>query len=181
MKRINGLLLLSVVLAFGVVNQSCKPKKVLVNPAAEIDRQQDGTAAEEVVSRPAETVTTTPVTTTTTPEAPNYNFRNIQFELDSYVLKTDSYATLDQIYREMRKDPSAKFSVEGHASIEGTAEYNQKLSVDRANAVKIYLVNSGVNPDNLTVTGYGATRPVASNDTERGRSLNRRVEIKLIP
>lgn len=178
MKRINGLLLLSAVLVFGAVNQSCKPKKVLVNRAVEIDREE--VPAKEVVDTPAKNVETAPVKTTT-PEAPNYNFRNIQFELDSYVLKTDSYATLDQIYREMRKDPSARFTVEGHASIEGSADYNQKLSVDRANAVKIYLVNSGVNPENLTVRGYGATRPLASNDTESGRSVNRRVEIKLIP
>ena len=177
MKRINGLLLLSALLAFGGVTQSCKPKKVLVNKAAEVDRGYEQ-PVEQVVSKPAQPVDNTPKAPT--PEAPNYNFQNIQFELDSYVLKTDSYAILDQIYREMRKDANAKFSIEGHASIEGSAEYNQKLSVDRANAVRIYLVNSGVNKDNLTVTGYGATRPIASNDTESGRAKNRRVEIKVV-
>src|SRR5690606_10400638 len=178
MKKINGLLVIVAFLSFGLVNQSCKPKKVLVNPAAEVDRRQ--TPQEEVVSKPAETVATTPTTVAPTQEAPDYNFRNIQFELDSYVFKTNSYANLDQIYREMRTDPYAKFMIEGHASIEGSADYNQKLSVDRANAVKIYLVNSGVNATNLTVTGYGATRPIATNETESGRSLNRRVEIKVV-
>jgi outer membrane protein OmpA-like peptidoglycan-associated protein len=176
MKKINGLLLLSAVLAFGTVTQSCKPKKVLVNKAAEVDRKEE--VAEQVVNKPVQRVEEAPKAPVQ--EAPNYNFKNIQFELDSYVLKTDSYAALDQIYREMRKDPNAKFNIEGHASIEGSAEYNQKLSVDRANAVKRYLANSGVNPSNLTVTGFGATRPIASNDNENGRALNRRVEIKVI-
>lgn len=176
MKKINGFSLLVVLLGFGVLHQSCKPKKVLVNESVEVNRE------------PVQPVETTPppvVEESTAPvlpreEAPNFNFRNIQFELDSYVLKTESYTVLDQVYREIRKDPNARFHVNGHASVEGSAEYNQKLSVDRANAVKIYLVNSGVNANNLITVGYGATQPVASNETESGRSLNRRVEIKVI-
>lgn len=177
MKRINGLALLAVLVGFGTLHFSCKPKKVLVNPSVEVNQETttpvivEEKAPEVVETKPAEPVEA----------APNYNFRNIQFELDSYVLKTESYAILDQIYREMRKNTNARFNVVGHASIEGSAEYNQKLSVDRANAVKIYLVNSGVNPNNLITLGRGATEPIASNDTESGRSLNRRVEIKLIP
>lgn len=178
MKKINGLSLLIVLLGFGVLQQSCKPKKVLVNESVEVNREPVQTRTET----PAPVVREEPpaVTPEVKEEAPNYNFRNIQFELDSYVLKTESYAILDQIYREMRKDPSARFHINGHASLEGGAEYNQKLSVDRANAVKIYLVNSGVNSGNLITVGYGATQPVASNETESGRSLNRRVEIKVI-
>jgi OOP family OmpA-OmpF porin len=53
------------------------------------------------------------------------------------------------------------------------------LSVDRANSVKLYLVNSGVNGDNLTVKGWGESKPIADNTTEDGRVLNRRVEVKL--
>ncbi len=176
MKRINGIALVVALLGFGTLQFSCKPKKVLVNPSVEVKQEDPKPVVEE---KQPEVVQQTP-TQTAREEAPNYNFRNIQFELDSYVLRTESYAILDQIYREMRKDANVKFNVVGHASIEGSAEYNQKLSVDRANAVKIYLVNSGVNPNNLTVVGKGATEPIASNDTESGRSLNRRVEIKVI-
>lgn len=176
MKKINGLSLLVVLLGFGVLHQSCKPKKVLVNESVEVNREP----AQPVQETPPPAVVEERVEPTQPrEEAPNYNFRNIQFELDSYVLKTDSYAVLDQIYREMRKDPNVRFHINGHASVEGSAEYNQKLSVDRANAVKIYLVNSGVNANNLITVGYGATQPVASNETESGRSLNRRVEIKV--
>ena len=161
-------------------SQSCKPKQVVLQPAAEVVERD--TPAERVVSetpkeQPREAPTTVePVATT----PPNYDFRNIQFEYDSHVLKTDSYAILDHISREIRKDNRAKFVIDGHASIEGSAEYNMELSIDRANAVKLYLVNSGVPATNLTVKGYGATRPTASNDTEAGRALNRRVEIKLV-
>lgn len=175
MKRINGIALLVALLGFGTLHYSCKPKKVLVNPSVEVKQEDPKPVVEE--KQPEVVKETAPIRVD---EAPNYNFKNIQFELDSYVLRTESYAILDQIYREMRKDSNAKFNVIGHASIEGTAEYNQKLSVDRANAVKIYLVNSGVNPNNLNVIGKGATEPIASNDTESGRSLNRRVEIKVI-
>lgn len=177
MKKINGFMLIVALVCFGVMHQSCKPKKVLVNTPVEVDRTpavvENKTTPEPVEEKVVETPA--PVES-----APNYNFKNIQFELDSYVLKTDSYVILDQIYREMRKDANAKFNIYGHASIEGSASYNQKLSIDRANAVKIYLVNSGVNPNNLTTIGRGATEPIASNDTESGRTLNRRVEIKIV-
>lgn len=178
MKKINGIMLLAAIASFGVLNQSCKPKKVLVNTPVEVNQNRP---VEEEKPAPVPVVEEkTPERPPVVEEAPNYNFKNIQFELDSYVLKTDSYVTLDQIYREMRKDANAKFNIVGHASVEGSAAYNQKLSVDRANAVKIYLVNSGVNPNNLITIGRGATEPIASNDTESGRSQNRRVEIRVI-
>ena len=59
----------------------------------------------------------------------------------------------------------------------GSAEYNQALSLRRAEAVYRYLVNQGVDPERLTVEGFGKTNPVASNDTEAGRAQNRRVEL----
>lgn len=178
MKTLNSCILAASAIALALSTHSCKPKQVVLQPAAEVVERE--APAERVVSEtpkeaPKEAPTTVaPVATT----PPNYDFKNIQFEYDSHVLKTDSYAILDQISREIRKDPSAKFIIDGHASIEGTAEYNMELSIDRANAVKLYLVNTGIQADNLTVKGYGATRPAASNDTEGGRTLNRRVEIK---
>ena len=78
----------------------------------------------------------------------------------------------------MKKVPSAKFVINGHSSAEGSPEHNQSLSVDRANSVKTYLVNAGVNGANLSVKGFGESMPITKNDTEAGRALNRRVEIK---
>jgi OOP family OmpA-OmpF porin len=103
---------------------------------------------------------------------------NIQFEFNSSVLRTSSYATLDQVSSSMRADKMLSLQLDGHASAEGTDAYNMQLSLDRANAVKTYLVNSGVDAKKISTTGYGETRPIASNATEDGREANRRVEFR---
>ncbi len=110
--------------------------------------------------------------------APDYNFANIQFEFDSSILRTDSYPTLDKAAAQMKIDPTATFILNGYASIEGTAAHNLVLSQDRANSVKAYLVNTGVPAANLTTKGNGTDNPIADNNTDAGRVLNRRVEIK---
>jgi len=102
----------------------------------------------------------------------------IQFEFDSSVLKTSSYPTLDRISSELRANSASKVTLDGHASAEGTEAYNLNLSRDRANSVKTYLVNSGVDANRITTKAYGESKPVASNATEEGRIKNRRVEIK---
>ncbi|MGK6351205.1 OmpA family protein [Parapedobacter sp. DT-150] len=178
MKTVNRCILMAFIGSSAISYQACKPKQVVLQPAAEVVERE--MPEERVVAEPTQKA---PEQAPTKPDPapvapPNYTFKNILFEYDSHVLKTESYAILDHIGREMQKDPNAKFLIDGHASIEGTAEYNMELSIDRANAVKLYLVNSGINADNLTVNGFGATKPVASNDSESGRATNRRVEIK---
>jgi OmpA-OmpF porin, OOP family len=105
-------------------------------------------------------------------------YPNIQFEFDSSVLRTSSYPTLDRVSSELKANTGGRLTLEGHASAEGTEQYNMNLSRDRANSVKTYLVNSGVDANSVTVRAYGETRPLSSNSTEEGRILNRRVEIK---
>jgi OOP family OmpA-OmpF porin len=102
-------------------------------------------------------------------------YEPIQFEFNSSVLKTESYPILDALSSRLRENNS-KVTLKGYASSEGTAAYNMKLSKDRANSVKTYLVNSGVNASQVTARGYGEANPIASNDTEEGRIQNRRVE-----
>ena len=102
-------------------------------------------------------------------------FETIGFEFNSSVLKTESYPTLDKLSSVLREN-GGKVTVNGHASSEGTAAYNMKLSKDRANSVKTYLVNSGVSASSVVTKGFGETKPIASNDTEEGRIQNRRVE-----
>jgi OOP family OmpA-OmpF porin len=77
----------------------------------------------------------------------------------------------------MKANPTVNYVLKGYASAEGTAEHSQKLSEDRANSVKTYLVNAGVAAARITANGYGTSNPVADNSTEAGRILNRRVEI----
>ncbi|SDD39355.1 OmpA family protein [Pedobacter soli] len=102
-------------------------------------------------------------------------FEKIGFDFNSSVLKTESYPTLDKLSSTLREN-GGKVTVNGYASSEGTAAYNLKLSKDRANSVKTYLVNSGVNASQVATKGYGEANPIASNDTEEGRIQNRRVE-----
>ncbi len=118
---------------------------------------------------PESTNTVTTVGSTAT------GFEAISFEFNSSVLKTESYPTLDKLSSVLREN-GGKVTVAGHASSEGTAAYNMKLSKDRANSVKTYLVNSGVSASNVMTKGMGETMPIASNDTEEGRMQNRRVE-----
>jgi len=84
---------------------------------------------------------------------------------------------LDAIKEIIKNYPNAKFSIEGHTDNVGNAKANQKLSEERAKAVMDALVAKGVNPDNLTFVGYGASKPVASNKTAAGRAQNRRTEV----
>ena len=105
-------------------------------------------------------------------------YSNIQFEFDSSVLRTSSYPVLDATSADLRANAGAKIELDGFASSEGTAAHNMRLSKDRANSVKTYLVNSGVDAKRVKVKGFGETHPIADNSTEDGRILNRRVEFK---
>ncbi len=102
-------------------------------------------------------------------------YSNIQFEFDSSVLKTSSYPVLDATSADLRANHST-ITLAGYASSEGTAAHNMRLSRDRANSVKTYLVNSGVDSKRLKIKAFGETHPIADNSTEEGRIQNRRVE-----
>ena len=75
--------------------------------------------------------------------------------------------------------PNAKFNVEGHTDSDGSDAYNQKLSEERANVVKMALIQRGVNGDNLNAVGFGESAPIATNKTAKGKAENRRTEVKL--
>ncbi|MGF7082448.1 OmpA family protein [Mucilaginibacter sp. UYCu711] len=109
--------------------------------------------------------------------APAEAYSAIQFEFDSSVLRTSSYPVLDATSADLRAS-GAKVELDGFASSEGTAAHNLALSKDRANSVKTYLVNSGVDSKKIKVKAYGETMPIADNSTEEGRVLNRRVQFK---
>jgi outer membrane protein OmpA-like peptidoglycan-associated protein len=151
---------------------SCKTKKLAAKPApapvvkeTPVETKQPETPPVEKVEEPK------PV------EKPNFNFQKVQFEFNSDVLKTSSYEILDKVIAEIKKEPTAKFVINGNSSAEGSPERNQSLSVDRANSVKTYLVNGGLDGSNFTINGNGESKPIADNKTEAGRVLNRRVEI----
>jgi outer membrane protein OmpA-like peptidoglycan-associated protein len=72
-----------------------------------------------------------------------------------------------------------KIELSGHTDNKGSSDYNKKLSDSRAKAVLDYLVKKGISPDRMTSVGYGFDRPMAPNDTDAGRQLNRRTEFEI--
>jgi outer membrane protein OmpA-like peptidoglycan-associated protein len=101
----------------------------------------------------------------------------ILFDTDSDHIKDESKTALDSLLAAAHSQPSWSFSIEGHTDNVGGDAHNQTLSEKRAAAVKAYLIKAGVDEKRLTAKGFGASKPVASNDTSLGRSENRRVEI----
>jgi outer membrane protein OmpA-like peptidoglycan-associated protein len=105
----------------------------------------------------------------------------IRFKTDSAELLPSSDPILDDVASEMKKNPRVKLRVEGHSDNVGDAGYNRKLSAERARSVRAALIRRGVSGGRLDAEGYGETRPVTTNRTERGRAKNRRVELRTIP
>jgi OOP family OmpA-OmpF porin len=105
---------------------------------------------------------------------------NIFFDTDKSELKPESEAELNRLYNFLSSNSTAKIEISGHTDDKGTEEHNQTLSQDRVNSVVKYLVNKGIASDRLVGKGYGELKPIASNDTEEGRTMNRRVEFKLL-
>jgi OOP family OmpA-OmpF porin len=101
---------------------------------------------------------------------------DILFDFDKYDIKPAAYPILDEALVVYQKNPGLRVEVQGFTDSIGTEEYNQGLSERRADAVRNYLVERGVDPKKISTKGYGELNPVASNDTKEGRALNRRVE-----
>lgn len=107
--------------------------------------------------------------------------RSVFFNSGKSTFKSGDAATiasLDAIKEILKNYPNAKFSIEGHTDSDGSEKFNQKLSEDRANAVRNVLIEKGLNPDNLTAVGFGESKPEASNKTAAGKAQNRRTEVR---
>lgn len=105
--------------------------------------------------------------------------RNVHFDYDKATLRPESYEELDRLIALMNDFPDIKIEVYGHTDNIGSPSYNQKLSEERAKAVVDYVVSKGIARNRLSYKGFGASQPIASNETEIGRQLNRRVEFKI--
>jgi len=103
--------------------------------------------------------------------------KNILFDFAKATLKPSSSVELDKVVRAMKADPTLKVKIAGHTDNIGNKSFNMTLSKNRAKAVSDYLINKGIAASSITTEGYGSSVPVAGNDTDAGRALNRRVEI----
>jgi outer membrane protein OmpA-like peptidoglycan-associated protein len=105
------------------------------------------------------------------------NMSDVLFDTGKYSLKPGAREKLAKIAGIILSHPGLRLAVEGHTDSVGGDGFNQRLSEQRANSVRDYLVAQSVASDSITASGFGKTRPVASNDTPSGRQLNRRVEL----
>lgn len=106
--------------------------------------------------------------------------KNIFFDFDKATLRKESTNELERLTKLLNDMPSLKIEISGHTDSKGNAAYNQTLSDARSKSVVDYLIAKGIAADRLTHKGYGLTQPIATNDTEEGRQLNRRTEFKII-
>lgn len=104
----------------------------------------------------------------------------VQFAFDKSELLPESYIVLDKSVKLLKDNPTVSVEIEGYTDYIGTAEYNQELSVQRAITVKNYLISQGIADSRLSTIGYGKGNPVANNETEEGRAMNRRIVFRII-
>jgi outer membrane protein OmpA-like peptidoglycan-associated protein len=106
--------------------------------------------------------------------------QGIFFDQGKSTIRKESNATLDGAVKVLQEFPSVKLEISGHTSSEGSKEVNAKLSQERADAVKTWLVGKGVDPNRIQTRGAGSDEPIADNKTALGRSKNRRIEFKIL-
>jgi outer membrane protein OmpA-like peptidoglycan-associated protein len=103
---------------------------------------------------------------------------DVSFETAKATLNKDSYKNLNQLITFLKRKQSYKIEVAGHTDNVGSASSNLKLSQERAEAVKEYLIRGGIDSTRLEAKGYGIAKPIADNSNPKGRALNRRTEIR---
>ena len=106
--------------------------------------------------------------------------KTILFDTAKSTFQQQSYPVLQAMVAILKEYPSSSFSLEGHTDSDGKDAANQKLSEDRAGAVRSYFIENGIATSRLTSVGFGESKPIDTNKTKAGKANNRRVEVKLI-
>jgi outer membrane protein OmpA-like peptidoglycan-associated protein len=104
----------------------------------------------------------------------------INFKTGSASILPGSFTILDRAVQVLQDYPTLKLEIQGHTDNRGRAAYNRDLSQRRAEAVRTYFITRGIKPERITAIGYGLERPIADNQSESGRSRNRRTEFRII-
>jgi outer membrane protein OmpA-like peptidoglycan-associated protein len=108
------------------------------------------------------------------------NLKSVLFERSKPLLLSSSYDELDMVADFMKKNPKVEILLSGHTDNQGRHDANMKLSRERVNTVKEYLVTKGISANRVAGKGFGGTKPIADNDADETRALNRRVEFTIV-
>ena len=109
-----------------------------------------------------------------------FQLPNLLFDFDKWELHPRSYIELDKVIQIMKDNPKMVIQINGHTDFIGEDQYNMYLSRKRAKSVVAYLNENGISRSRTLYKGYGESQPVATNETEEGRQLNRRVELLVV-
>jgi outer membrane protein OmpA-like peptidoglycan-associated protein len=112
--------------------------------------------------------------------AKSYTFHHLEFDVAKATVKKESYRELDQLVEFMQRKTAATIEIAGHTDNVGNDEDNKKLSQQRADAVKNYLLQKGIAASRIKIFGMGSLQPIADNSSEAGRQKNRRTELKIM-
>ncbi len=110
----------------------------------------------------------------------SFTLDNVFFDSGKATLKPESFSELDELLTYLTQKINTVIEISGHTDNVGSKESNQKLSQDRSNEVKNYLVRKGISESRLIAKGYGDSKPIADNTTEAGKKQNRRTEVKIL-
>ena len=112
--------------------------------------------------------------------AKSYRLDNVYFDFAKYTIRPESFAELDELVSYMKWRENEKIEIAGHTDNIGNASDNQKLSEQRAEAIRQYLIKKGISASRVIAKGYGSTDPVADNSTYEDREKNRRTEVRIL-
>ena len=112
--------------------------------------------------------------------AKTYTLDNVHFDFGKATLRAESFAELEELISYLKNKDNIKVEIAGHTDNVGTDADNLKLSQQRADAIRNYVIKKGIAPARVVAKGYGASEPVADNDTDEGRQLNRRTEVRIL-
>ncbi len=108
------------------------------------------------------------------------NLDNLIFQLGKAKIEPASYAELDQVVKMLQSYPKMVIQLEGHTDVKGDPKQNMRLSQERVNAVRDYLVSKGVNKNKVKTKAFGGTQPLSRADTEEAHKMNRRVQVRIL-
>ncbi len=109
-----------------------------------------------------------------------FKLENVYFDFGKATLRPESYPSLNELADMLKSKPNITIEIGGHTDNVGDDASNMTLSQNRAESVRTYLINKGINGSRMIAKGYGETKPVATNDTDEGRQQNRRTEVKIL-